>query len=76
MFFPAFTIKKRFCLMKHLINMIVLSAVPFDFYLFASPFQNCKRASTAVIESDTIGISQSDEQKLAAHLACSKKTSW
>ncbi len=56
--------------------MIVLSAVPFGFYLFASPFQNCKRASTAVIESDTIGISQSDEQKLAAHLACSKKTSW
>ena len=56
--------------------MIVLSAVLFGFYLFASPFQNCKRASTAVIESDTIGISQSDEQKLAAHLECSKKTSW
>jgi len=53
--------------------MIVLSAVLFGFYLFASPFQNCKRASAAVIESDTIGISQSDEQKLAAHLECSKK---
>ncbi len=62
--------------MKHLINVIVLSAVLFGFYLFASPFQNCKRASTAVIESDTVGISQSDEQKLAAHLSCSKKTSW
>ena len=56
--------------------MIFLSAILFGFYLFASPFQNCKRASTAVIESDTIGISQSDEKKLAAHLACSKKTSW
>ena len=62
--------------MKHLINMIFLSAALFGFYLFASPFQNCKRASTAVIESDTIGISQSDEKKIAAHLACSKKTSW